>query len=166
MDDLEMKDLEDQFQKLEAEGRMALVESGIPTDRIVFERAADMRYVGQEHAVTYRLSGDTVHASVNDVPLDALVHAVTAFGLGGLAGAVVIQEVLDVGGFSAIETTEEGLREGVFFESLLGDPPLFLGFLHGVPAIGDGLNRPGPRTCGRSSGRWCRCSFSHRFSTR
>ena len=44
-----------------------------------------------------------------------------------LAGAVVIQEVLDVGGFSAIETTEEGLREGVFFTTLLEDrdPPLF-----------------------------------------
>ena len=55
MDDLEMKDLEDQFQKLEAEGRMALVESGISTDRIVFERAADMRYVGQEHAVAVRM---------------------------------------------------------------------------------------------------------------
>jgi exopolyphosphatase / guanosine-5'-triphosphate,3'-diphosphate pyrophosphatase len=44
-----------------------------------------------------------------------------------LAGAVVIQEVMEVGGFDSIETTEEGLREGVFFEVLLegSDPPLF-----------------------------------------
>ena len=55
MDDLEMFQLEDQFKNLEAEGRRALEESGIPTDRIVFERAADMRYVGQEHAVAVRM---------------------------------------------------------------------------------------------------------------
>ena len=55
MDDLEMFELEDQFKKLEAEGRAALEDSGISTDRIVFERAADMRYVGQEHAVAVRM---------------------------------------------------------------------------------------------------------------
>jgi N-methylhydantoinase A len=55
MDDLEMYQLEDQFLKLEAEGRQALEASGIPPDRIVFERAADMRYVGQEHAVAVRM---------------------------------------------------------------------------------------------------------------
>ncbi len=55
MDDLEMFALEDQFRKLEDEGRAALEASGIPTDRIVFERAADMRYVGQEHAVAVRM---------------------------------------------------------------------------------------------------------------
>ena len=43
-----------------------------------------------------------------------------------LAGAVVVQTVLDVGGFDAIEVTEAGLREGAFFEELLAgtDPPL------------------------------------------
>lgn len=58
MDDLEMFELEDQYQKLESEGRRALQESGITTDRIVFERAADMRYVGQEHAVAVRMPAD------------------------------------------------------------------------------------------------------------
>ncbi len=44
-----------------------------------------------------------------------------------LAGAVVVQGVLLAGGFEALETTEAGLREGVFFERLLADrdPPLF-----------------------------------------
>ena len=37
-----------------------------------------------------------------------------------LAGAVVVREALRAGGFDAIETTEAGLREGVFFERLLG----------------------------------------------
>ncbi len=43
-----------------------------------------------------------------------------------LAGAVVVQGVLEAGGFDAIETTEAGLREGVFFERQLADrdPPL------------------------------------------
>jgi exopolyphosphatase/guanosine-5'-triphosphate,3'-diphosphate pyrophosphatase len=41
-----------------------------------------------------------------------------------LAGAVVIDTVMEAGGFGIIEATDAGLREGVFFESLLGDPPL------------------------------------------
>ncbi len=45
-----------------------------------------------------------------------------------LAGAVVVQCVLEAGGFPALEATEAGLREGVFFAHHLadrGDPPLF-----------------------------------------
>jgi exopolyphosphatase/guanosine-5'-triphosphate,3'-diphosphate pyrophosphatase len=43
-----------------------------------------------------------------------------------LAGAAVVEAVLDIGGFPAIEATEAGLREGVFFDNYLpGDPPLF-----------------------------------------
>jgi exopolyphosphatase/guanosine-5'-triphosphate,3'-diphosphate pyrophosphatase len=43
-----------------------------------------------------------------------------------LAGALVVQSVMEAGGFEGIEVTEAGLREGVFFERYLhGDPPLF-----------------------------------------
>ena len=44
-----------------------------------------------------------------------------------LAGAIVVQGVLQAGGFDGLEATEAGLREGVFFERLLDqhDPPLF-----------------------------------------
>ena len=45
-----------------------------------------------------------------------------------LAGALVVQAVLDEGGFEALDVTEAGLREGVFFERHLardGAPPLF-----------------------------------------
>jgi exopolyphosphatase / guanosine-5'-triphosphate,3'-diphosphate pyrophosphatase len=45
-----------------------------------------------------------------------------------LAGAVVVREALRAGGFEALETTEAGLREGVFFDRLLAvepDRPLF-----------------------------------------
>ncbi len=44
-----------------------------------------------------------------------------------LAGAVVVQTVMELGGFEALEVTEAGLREGVFYAELLEgrDPPLF-----------------------------------------
>jgi exopolyphosphatase/guanosine-5'-triphosphate,3'-diphosphate pyrophosphatase len=44
-----------------------------------------------------------------------------------LAGAATIEAVMDAGGFEAMEVTEEGLREGIFFEAYLApaDPPLF-----------------------------------------
>src|SRR5436190_17933248 len=44
-----------------------------------------------------------------------------------LAGAVVVAGVLRAGGFSGLEATEAGMREGVFFERLLTgrEPPLF-----------------------------------------
>jgi exopolyphosphatase/guanosine-5'-triphosphate,3'-diphosphate pyrophosphatase len=45
-----------------------------------------------------------------------------------LAGAVVVEGALRAGGFEALEATEAGLREGVFFERHLArsdEPPLF-----------------------------------------
>ncbi len=43
-----------------------------------------------------------------------------------LAGAIVVGQVLESGGLEALEVTEAGLREGVFFaKHLSGDPPLF-----------------------------------------
>jgi exopolyphosphatase/guanosine-5'-triphosphate,3'-diphosphate pyrophosphatase len=43
-----------------------------------------------------------------------------------LAGAAVVQAVVELGGFDAVEATEAGLREGVFFARHLdGEPPLF-----------------------------------------
>jgi len=40
-----------------------------------------------------------------------------------LAGAIVVHTVLETGGFESLEVTEAGLREGVFFERLLGGNP-------------------------------------------
>ena len=49
-----------------------------------------------------------------------------------LAGAVVLQGAMRAGGFDCLETTEAGMREGVFFERLLAgrDPPLFADVRH------------------------------------
>jgi N-methylhydantoinase A len=66
--DLDMDDLEAEFQKLEAEGRHALEASGGAGGQIVFERSADMRYVGQEHSVAVKLpanvAGEAMRAEV------------------------------------------------------------------------------------------------------
>jgi exopolyphosphatase/guanosine-5'-triphosphate,3'-diphosphate pyrophosphatase len=43
-----------------------------------------------------------------------------------LAGALVVDAVMEAGGFGVLEATEAGLREGVFFETYLDcDPPRF-----------------------------------------
>lgn len=49
--DIPIDQLEAMYQELERAGVEELRRLGIPADRIVIERAADMRYVGQEHAV-------------------------------------------------------------------------------------------------------------------
>jgi exopolyphosphatase / guanosine-5'-triphosphate,3'-diphosphate pyrophosphatase len=43
-----------------------------------------------------------------------------------LGGALVLAAAMDEGGFEAIEVTEAGLREGLFFERLLGERELFV----------------------------------------
>lgn len=53
--ELKMPQLEEAFRRLEAEGESELATSRVRPNAIVFERAADMRYVGQEHSVTVRL---------------------------------------------------------------------------------------------------------------
>jgi N-methylhydantoinase A len=52
LDELDIDELDRQFEALEAQGRDSLIESGMAVGDIAFERAADMRYAGQEHAVT------------------------------------------------------------------------------------------------------------------
>jgi len=49
--DLDLAELERLYQDLEQQGLQALTEAGIELAQAVFERAADMRSVGQEHSV-------------------------------------------------------------------------------------------------------------------
>jgi exopolyphosphatase / guanosine-5'-triphosphate,3'-diphosphate pyrophosphatase len=42
-----------------------------------------------------------------------------------LGGALVLAATMDAGGFDTIEVTEAGLREGIFFDRLLGERQLF-----------------------------------------
>jgi N-methylhydantoinase A len=49
------EEIEAIYAGMEAEGRAALAQSAVAPESIVIERAADMRYVGQEHAVAVDL---------------------------------------------------------------------------------------------------------------
>ena len=57
-----------------------------------------------------------------------------------LAGAIVVEGVLDAGSFDGLEATEAGLREGVFFERLLG------GRRAGEPSEASGSLKPSGRS--------------------
>ena len=55
LDDVTFDELEAIYAGMENEGRAAIERSAVRPDAVVIERAADMRYVGQEHAVTVDL---------------------------------------------------------------------------------------------------------------
>jgi N-methylhydantoinase A len=55
LDEVAFEEIEALYQAMEDEGHAALAQSGVVPDDVVIERAADMRYVGQEHAVTVEL---------------------------------------------------------------------------------------------------------------
>ena len=56
LDAMSFEEIEAIYEAMEEEGRAALSASQITPEEIAFERAADMRYFGQEHAVTVDLS--------------------------------------------------------------------------------------------------------------
>jgi N-methylhydantoinase A len=58
------------YEELIGEGRKALAASGIRPQRVTLQRAADMRYVGQEHPVTVHLPADVFRRR----DADALKH--------------------------------------------------------------------------------------------
>jgi len=55
LEGLSFEEIEAVYRAMEDEGRAAIGASQIRPEQLVFERAADMRYVGQEHAVTVDL---------------------------------------------------------------------------------------------------------------
>jgi N-methylhydantoinase A len=55
LDEVSFEEIEGLYSSMEEEGRSAIASSAIRPEAIVIERAADMRYVGQEHAVTVEL---------------------------------------------------------------------------------------------------------------
>ena len=54
---MSFEEIESLYSSIEEEGRAAVGTSKITPEAIVIERAADMRYTGQEHAVTVELPG-------------------------------------------------------------------------------------------------------------
>jgi N-methylhydantoinase A len=57
LEDVSFEEIEGLYSSMEGEGRAAMATSEITPEAIVIERAADMRYVGQEHAVTVEIPG-------------------------------------------------------------------------------------------------------------
>ncbi len=55
LDDAAFDDIEAVYRALESQGRDAIAGASVKPQRIVVKRSADMRYVGQEHAVTVDL---------------------------------------------------------------------------------------------------------------
>jgi N-methylhydantoinase A len=55
LDDAEFDDIEAVYGALESQGRDAIAGASVKPQRVAVKRAADMRYVGQEHAVTVDL---------------------------------------------------------------------------------------------------------------
>jgi N-methylhydantoinase A len=55
LEEVSFEEIESLYSSMEGEGRAAIDTSEITPEEIVIERAADMRYVGQEHAVTVEL---------------------------------------------------------------------------------------------------------------
>ncbi len=57
LDDVSFEEIDRLYASMENEGRAAIAGSAIRPESVVVEWAADMRYVGQEHAVTVELPG-------------------------------------------------------------------------------------------------------------
>ena len=58
LDEVSFEELEAIYSEMEKEGRAAIADSSVKPSEIRFSRAADMRYVGQEHAVAVDLPDD------------------------------------------------------------------------------------------------------------
>jgi N-methylhydantoinase A len=98
--DLDAATLASRYQELVAEARRTLAEEGVAGEDMAFQRALDMRYVGQEYTVTVsvpdQLGGDWLapvraefdrlhertygHASAEE-PVEVVTLRLTAFGL-------------------------------------------------------------------------------------
>jgi exopolyphosphatase/guanosine-5'-triphosphate,3'-diphosphate pyrophosphatase len=94
------------------------------------QRAAELPSMGVQGLVITRASLDDLVARLAELPPSERgdipgIKPARADLI--LAGAVVLQTIVALGGFDGVEATEAGLREGVFFERHLGgsDPPLF-----------------------------------------
>ena len=58
LEEVSFDEIEGLYSSMEEEGRKAIATSAIRPEGVVIERAADMRYVGQEHAVTVELPSE------------------------------------------------------------------------------------------------------------
>ena len=75
LSEVSMEGLEGMYRQMEQEGLQELQAVGISMEQVVFERAADMRYVGQEHAVAVAIPSAVGDEEARPVIKDAFDQA-------------------------------------------------------------------------------------------
>lgn len=79
LDTVDLEVLNEQFQELETEAMESLAQQGVPSSRAVLERAAEIRYVGQEHTlpvtVTAGSTKDEIRAAFEELHRARYGHA-------------------------------------------------------------------------------------------
>jgi exopolyphosphatase/guanosine-5'-triphosphate,3'-diphosphate pyrophosphatase len=112
-----------------ASGRLVGLGGTVRTLAVAAEKAADLPSFGVQGFSLQRAALDELIAELAALPAPERrrvpgIKPERADLI--LAGAVVVQGVLEAGGFDALEVTEAGLREGIFLASQLApaDPPL------------------------------------------
>jgi exopolyphosphatase/guanosine-5'-triphosphate,3'-diphosphate pyrophosphatase len=111
-------------------GRLVGVGGTVRNLAAAAELAADLPSYGVQGFAIEREALDDLVERLADLPAperSSVPGIKAARGDLILAGALVVQCVMEAGGFEALEVTEAGLREGVFYETLLAgeEPPLF-----------------------------------------
>jgi exopolyphosphatase / guanosine-5'-triphosphate,3'-diphosphate pyrophosphatase len=110
-------------------GRLVGIGGTVRTLAVAAEKAADMPSFGVQGFPLQRGALDELVAELAALPASERRRVPGIKPERGdiiLAGAAVIQGVMEAGGFDVMEVTEAGLREGIFLANLLApaDPPL------------------------------------------
>jgi exopolyphosphatase/guanosine-5'-triphosphate,3'-diphosphate pyrophosphatase len=150
-------------------GRLVGVGGTVRNLAAAAELAADLPSYGVQGFAIEREALDDLVERLADLPAperSSVPGIKAARGDLILAGALVVQCVMEAGGFEALEVTEAGLREGVFYETLLAgeEPPLFEDVrrasvvnlataYHTNFAHNAARRAPGPRALGRARER-------------
>ncbi len=124
--------IEELFEEMEAEGKAALTNAGIPEGKMVFERSLDMRYLGQFHEVDVR----TALARLTSADLNALTEAFHArheerfsFSLPDRGVEIVYLRLRAVGRTAKIRMKEKPAPEAT--DSVKGKRNAYFGKDHG-----------------------------------
>jgi len=108
--------------------RLVGVGGTVRTLATAVQRAHELPDLGVQGQMMSTADLDALIAALAELPASrrATIHGIKAARADiVLAGAVVVRGAMEACGVEAIEVTEAGLREGVFFERMLAtDPPL------------------------------------------
>ncbi|WP_022870470.1 hydantoinase/oxoprolinase family protein [Yaniella halotolerans] len=141
LSDVSLDKLNEEFEKLEAEGRRLMSEENVSGDKIVMERSAAMRYIGQSYEVTTPISSGTISAEDlskieetfwSEHQKEYGVHSTTIpAALVNLRVTVIgatekpsEQEITSVFGSAQIQAPSNGRTRQVYFNGEFHDVPI------------------------------------------